>query len=64
MAGYKEDIDLSLVRNQITLTNNKNAVILKLHDYDYDITAIQYTLFEKNTGQTDRNRNTESAYQK
>ena len=29
MAGYKEDIDLSLVRNQITLTNNKNAVILK-----------------------------------
>lgn len=48
MAGYKEDIDLSLVRNQITLTNNKNAVILKLHDYDYDITAIQYTLFEKN----------------
>lgn len=32
MAGYKEDIDLSLVRNQITLTNNKNAVILKLHD--------------------------------
>ena len=47
MAGYKEDIDLSLVRNQITLTNNKNAVILKLHDYDYDITAIQYTLFEK-----------------
>lgn len=25
MAGYKEDIDLSLVRNQITLTNNKNA---------------------------------------
>lgn len=46
MAGYKEDIDLSLV-NQITLTNNKNAVILKLHDYDYDITAIQYTLFEK-----------------
>ena len=47
MAGYKEDIDLSLVRNQITLTNNKNAIILKLHDYDYDITAIQYTLFEK-----------------
>ena len=47
MAGYKEDIDLSLVRNQITLTNNKNAAILKLHDYDYDITAIQYTLFEK-----------------
>ena len=50
MAGYKEDIDLSiLVRNQITLTNNKNAVILKLHDYDYDITAIQYT-YLKNTG--------------
>ena len=47
MAGYKEDIDLSLVRNQITLTNNKNSIILKLHDYDYDITAIQYTLFEK-----------------
>ena len=49
MAGYKEDIDLSLVRNQITLTNNKNAVILKLHDYDYAITAIQNTLYEKTT---------------
>ena len=47
MVGYRDDIDLSLVRNQITLTNNKNAVILKLHNYDYDITAIQYTLFEK-----------------
>ena len=60
MAGYKEDIDLSLVRNQITLTNNKNAVILKLHDYDYDITAIQYTLFEKTPDKADRNRNTKS----
>lgn len=48
MSGYRDAIDLSLVRNQVTLTNGNNSLELQLHNYNYDITAIQYSLFEKN----------------
>lgn len=47
MSGYRSEIDLSLVRSQIALTDGKNSLNLRLHNYDYDITAIQYILFEK-----------------
>ena len=46
MSAYRGDIDLSLVRNQITVVDHSQTVELKLHHYDYDITAIQYSLFE------------------
>lgn len=46
MSAYTGDIDLSLVRNQITVVDHSQTVELKLHNYDYDITAIQYVLFE------------------
>lgn len=46
MSAYRGDIDLSLVRNQITVVDHSQTVSLKLHNYDYDITAIQYVLFE------------------
>ena len=48
MSAYRGDIDLSLVRNQVTLVDHSRTLELKLHNYDYDITAIQYVLFEKN----------------
>lgn len=47
MSAYRGDIDLSLVRNQITLVDHSKTLQIKLHNYDYDITAIQYTLFER-----------------
>ena len=47
MSAYRGDIDLSLVRNQITVVDYSKTLELKLHNYDYDITAIQYILFEK-----------------
>lgn len=46
MSAYRGDIDLSLVRNQITVVDHSRTLDLKLHNYDYDITAIQYVLFE------------------
>lgn len=46
MSAYSGDIDLSLVRNQVTVVDNSKTLELKLHNYDYDITAIQYVLFE------------------
>lgn len=46
MSGYRGDIDLSLVRNQVTLVDQTGTLELRLHNYDYDITAIQYVLFE------------------
>lgn len=46
MSGYRGDIDLSLVRNQVTVVDHSKTLELKLHNYDYDITAIQYVLFE------------------
>lgn len=46
MSGYRGDIDLSLVRNQFTVVDHSQTVKVKLHHYDYDITAIQYVLFE------------------
>ena len=49
MYGYRGEIDLSLVRNQITLTDSTNGITVRLHNYDYDITAIQYTLFLKDS---------------
>ncbi len=48
MSAYRGDIDLSLVRNQITVVDHSKTLELKLHNYDYDITAIQYVLFESN----------------
>ena len=47
MSAYVDPVDLSLVRNQITLINKDNTLDICLHNYDYDITAIQYTLFTK-----------------
>lgn len=46
MSPYRGNIDLSLVRNQITVVDHSQTVELKLHYYDYDITAIQYVVFE------------------
>lgn len=46
MAAYRGSVDLSLVRNQITVVDHSKTLELKLHNYDYDITAIQYVLFE------------------
>lgn len=48
MSAYRGDIDLSLVRDQITVVDHSKTLELKLHNYDYDITAIQYVLFENN----------------
>lgn len=47
MLAYVDPIDLSLVRNQITVIGNDRTLDLCLHNYDYDITAIQYELFSK-----------------
>lgn len=46
MPAYENEIDISLVRNQVSLINAKKELGLKLYCYDYDITAIQYVLFE------------------
>lgn len=51
MSAYRGDIDLSLVRDQITIVDHSQTVQLKLHNYDYDITAIQYILFENDPEQ-------------
>lgn len=48
MSAYRGSVDLSLVRNQITIVDHSKTLELKLHNYDYDITAIQYVLFESN----------------
>lgn len=45
MKAYNGQIDLSLVRNQISILEDSGILHLKLHCYDYDITAIQYSLF-------------------
>ncbi len=47
MMGYRSDINLALVRNQIALTDTTGTIQLRLHHYDYDITAIHYTLFRR-----------------
>lgn len=47
MPAYESEIDLSLVRNQVTAVESGSPLNLKLHCYDYDITAIQYVLFEE-----------------
>ncbi len=46
MSAYISDVDLSVVRSQYTVIDNDKTLTLKLHNYDYDITAIQYSLFE------------------
>ncbi len=46
MSAYRSDIDLSLVRSQVTIPDDSGELHLRLHHFDYDITAIQYTLFE------------------
>ena len=46
MSAYRNDVDLSLVRDQVTVVDHSGTLELKLHNYDYDITAIQYVLFE------------------
>lgn len=51
MSAYRGEIDLSLVRNQVTVAEESGSLMLKLYSYDYDITAIQYVLFEKNPEQ-------------
>ncbi|MBQ9155966.1 MAG: hypothetical protein IJ137_04225 [Eubacterium sp.] len=48
MRAYRGEIDLSLVRNQVSLVGDSGTIDLKLYYYDYDITAIQYTLFKDN----------------
>ena len=42
MMGYRDNIDRSLVRNQVTALDSSKEVHLKLHQYGHDITAIQY----------------------
>ena len=51
MSGYRGDIDLSLVRNQVAVVDNSKTLELKLHNYDYDITAIKYVLFQSSPDQ-------------
>ena len=46
MKAYNGEIDLSLVRNQISILDDSGILSLKLYCYDYDITAIQYSLFQ------------------
>ena len=46
MSGYRGDIDLSLVRNQTSVVDNSKTLELRLHNYDFDITAIKYILFK------------------
>ena len=45
MPAFLDPIDLSLVRNHITVIGSDRTLNLCLHNYDYDITAIQYELF-------------------
>ena len=45
MKAYNGEIDLSLVRNQVSILEDSGILHLKLHCYDYDITAVQYALF-------------------
>ena len=40
MLAYVDPIDLSLVRNQITVVGNDRTLNLCLHNYDYDIIDI------------------------
>ena len=47
MMGYRDNIDRSLVRNQVTALDSSKEVHLKLHQYGHDITAIQYVLYQK-----------------
>ncbi len=47
MWGYRGDVDLSFARNNIALTDSKGKIELRLHTFDYDITAIHYRLFKK-----------------
>lgn len=51
MSAYRGEMDLSLVRNQVTVAEESGTLQLKLYTYDYDITAIQYVLFEKDPDQ-------------
>lgn len=51
MSAYRGKVDLSLVRNQITVVDYSKTLELVLHNYDYDITAIQYVLFENDPDQ-------------
>ncbi len=44
MLAYKDPVDLALVRDHITVMGNEGTLDLCLHNYDYDITAIQYSL--------------------
>lgn len=46
MPAYENEIDISLVRNQVSLVNAKSELGIKLYCYDYDITAVQYVLFD------------------
>ena len=45
MSAYRGDIDLSLVRNQVTFVDRSKSLSIKLYHYDFDITAIHYELF-------------------
>ncbi|MBR0382317.1 MAG: hypothetical protein IJH71_07780 [Eubacterium sp.] len=47
MSGYRDQISLSLVRNQVTPVDSSGEISLKLHNYEYDITAIHYILFSR-----------------
>ncbi len=47
MLGYQEEIDSSLVRSQITVLESDRDISLKLYHYGYDITAIQYVLYQE-----------------
>ncbi len=51
MKAYRGEVDLSLVRNQISVLEDSNILDLRLYCYDYDITAIQYTLFKDDPGE-------------
>lgn len=46
MAGYRDPIDVSLVRNQVTVVDSSREIALKLYHFGYDITAIQYVLYQ------------------
>lgn len=48
MAPYEEDVELSLVRNYIAVADGDHNIDIRLHTGGYDITAIQYVLFDRN----------------
>ena len=46
MWGYRGDVDLSFVRNNIALTDSNGKIGLRLHTFDYDINTVTFATKE------------------